>query len=128
MPPIPQFAKVLAKLAKANPKKILANSELPKTTKDDMELIKARKIATRKSLEKTVPKKAIHNSTIYKDLQDFQAHDKLQGYKSDDRVKIFNKNNLKQFVEISWPKEATAYNVVESVVRVMVEKYMKNKE
>lgn len=61
MPPIPQFAKVLAKRAKANPKKISVNSGLPKTTKDDMNLIKVRKIATRKSLEKTITKKEIYS-------------------------------------------------------------------
>ena len=42
-----------------------------------------------------------------------------------EKVKIFNKDNLKQSVEISWPKEATAYNVVETVVCVLAEKYIK---
>lgn len=61
-------------------------------------------------------------------LLEMEATTILRGYRTGEKVKIFNKDNLKQFVEISWPKEATAYNVVESVVRVMVDRYMKNKE
>ena len=79
----------------------------------------------KQELEQILPKKAKDDSSKYKNLLAFKATDNLQGYKSDEKVKIFNKGNLKEFVEISWPKEATAYNAVESVVRVMVEKYIK---
>ena len=128
MPPIPKFAKTLAKLSKANPKVILGNTATKKFSKNDMELIKTRKQEIRKSLEKDLYKNSKDDLNLLKDLQNFRAKDKLQGHQAEDRVKIFNKDNLNQFVEISWPKEATVYNVVESVVRVMVEKYMKNKE
>ncbi len=143
MPPIPKFAKALAKLAKANPKVIPGETppkikkrntsektiekqiETKKFAKDNIEIDKIRRKRTKKELEQSLPKKARDDSSVYKNLLALKATDKLQGYKSDEKVKIFNKDNLKEFVEISWPKEATAYNVVESVVRVMVEKYIK---
>ena len=128
MPPIPKFAKVLAQHAKDNPKVILGNTATKKFSKNDMELIKTRKQEIRKSLEKDLHKNPKDDLNLLKDLQNFKAKDKLQGHQAGDRVKIFNKDNLNQFVEILWPKEATVYNVVESVVRVMVEKYMKDKE
>lgn len=61
-------------------------------------------------------------------LLEMEATTKLRGYRTGEKVKIFNKDDLKQFVEISWPKEATAYNVIASVVRIMVEQYMGNRE
>lgn len=143
MPRIPKFAKALAELAKDNPKVISGETppkikkrntsektiekqiETKKIAKDGMELDKIRREKMKKELEQRIPQKAKNDSSVYKNLLAFKATDKLQGYKSDEKVKIFNKDNLKEFVEISWPKEATAYNVVESVVRVMVEKYIK---
>lgn len=143
MPPIPKFAKALAKLAKANPKVISGETppkikrrntsekntetqiETKKFAKDDMELDKIRREKIKKKLEQSLPKKARDDSSVYKNLLALKATDKLQGYKSGEKVKIFNKDNLKEFVEITWSKEPTTYNVVESVVSVIAENYIK---
>ncbi len=67
MPPIPQFAKVLAKRAKAKPKVIKTTTAVAKKSvdakprkfaKDDMELAKARNKDIRESLEKSLDKKS----------------------------------------------------------------------
>ena len=59
MPPIPKFAQVLAKRAKAKPKVIsgnpvtkkIASNQTKKFAKDDMELAKVRKQEIRKKIE-----------------------------------------------------------------------------
>lgn len=71
MPPIPQFAKVLAKRAKAKPKVIAIKPTqtkplLRKFAKDDIELTKIRKEAIRKSLEKNLPKQSKDDLEILK--------------------------------------------------------------
>ena len=82
MPPIPKFAKALAKLSKANPK-VISGETLPKikkrntsekTTekqiktkrfaKDDMELDKIRREKIKKKLEQILPKKAKDDSEL----------------------------------------------------------------
>lgn len=72
MPPIPKFAQVLAKRAKAKPKVIsgnpvtkkIASNQTKKFAKDDMELAKVRKQEIRKSLRKNLPKKPKDDSEL----------------------------------------------------------------
>lgn len=90
MPPIPKFAKALAKLAKANPKvierdepskkdinnqsekantleKTMQNQvEIKKFAKDDMEIDKIRREKAKKELEQRLPKKAKDDQEILK--------------------------------------------------------------
>lgn len=56
MPPIPKFAQVLAKRAKAKPKVIPQSPKSKKFAKDDIELTKARKQEIRKKFEPILKK------------------------------------------------------------------------
>ena len=82
MPPIPKFAKALAKLAKANPKVISGKTppkikkrntsektiekqiETKKFAKDDMEIDKISREKIKKELEQSLPKKAKDDSDL----------------------------------------------------------------
>lgn len=90
-----------------------------------MKVDKIRRQKMKKELQRKLLEKPKDDISVYKNLLALEATDKLHGYESGEKVKIFNKDSLDEFVEILWPKESTAYNVVESVIRVIAENYIK---
>lgn len=93
MPPIPKFAKALAKLAKANPKVISGETppkikkrntsektiekqiETKKFAKDDMEIDKNRREKAKKELEQSLPKKAKDDSELLSIMKELRSSD-----------------------------------------------------
>lgn len=118
MPPIPKFAKALAKLAKANPKVIPGETppkikkmntsektiekqiETKKFAKDDMEIDKIRREKAKKELEQRIPQKAKDDSdlaTLATELKSIKTDD-LKGNVS----KIFDYiQEFKKFLSLA---------------------------
>ena len=142
MPPIPKFAKALAKLAKANPKvisgetppKIKKRNTSEKTTekqiktkkfaKDDMELAKVRKEKIKNELEQRLLKQAKDDSSIIRNISLMKPDDKIEYYKAGEKVKIYDSNGTGKFVEVLWPKDATA-EVLISLIAEKLEVFKK---
>lgn len=106
MSPIPQFAKVLAKRAKAKPKVISIKPTqtkplLRKFAKDDTELTKIRKEATRKSLERNFTKQSKEDTDLISlklTAKELQRVD-VRHLRNSDIIKYADK--LKKFFEKS---------------------------
>ncbi len=120
MPTIPKFAINLAKVAKSNPKiisnqassKIKENNisqiQTKKFAKDDMELSKIRREEIRKEMEQSLPKKAKDDLSDTINISNMKPQDKISGYRTGEKVKIYDSNNTSNFVEIVWPANPTS--------------------
>ena len=104
MPPIPKFAKEMVKRAKAKPKVIKTSAVVKKVTN-------------------TMPQKLFGKNskddlceTI--DILKMSPNDKLSGYKTGEKIKIYNKNNMNEFIEIVCPENPTFDNIVELVKKI----------
>ena len=99
MPPIPKFAQVLAKRAKAKPKVIsgspttkkIANTQAKKFAKDDMELVKVMKEKTRKELKQSFTDKLSDNLNL------MTLTKKLKSVKTDDLKG--NANKISEYIQ-----------------------------
>ena len=126
MPTIPKFAVALAKLAKSNPKIIPSsptskkriNMQPKKFTKDDIELAKIRKEKIRKSINQSLSKKSKDDLCDTVDILKMNPNYKLSGYKPGEKIKIYNKNNMNEFIEIICPDNPTFSNIVENIRKV----------
>ena len=107
MPPIPKFAQVLAKRAKAKPK-VIKTSILVKKLAN----IKPRKTDTVRG------KNSKDNLCETIDILEMNPNDKLSGYKTGEKIKIYNKNNMSEFIEMVCPENPTFDNILELIKKV----------
>ena len=127
MPPIPQFAKVLAKRAKAKPKVFIRTpiikekrrcmgksgevSIRPKKRMRCAETITAEE-ENKKLLKSPIFEKPDDGSYDIIDLLKMEANKKLKGYRTGEKVKIYNLDDPLSYVEIVWPANTTIKNIV----------------
>lgn len=127
MPPIPQFAKVLAKRAKAKPK-VFIRTPVVKGKRRYMEKSGEVSIRPQKGMRcaETITAeeedKRLLKSPIFEkpddgsydtiDLLRMEANKKLEGYRTGEKVKIYNLDDPISYVEIVWPANTTIKNVV----------------
>lgn len=102
--PIPKFAKEIVKRAKAKPKVI----------KTSISVKKATNTKSKKLLEKDSKDDLCETIDILK----MSPNDKLSGYKTGEKIKIYNKNNMNKFIEIVCPENPTFDNILELIKKV----------
>lgn len=102
--PIPKFAKEIVKRAKAKPKVIKTSISVKKVTNT-----KSKKLLEKDSKDDLC-------ETI--DILKMSTNDKLSGYKTGEKIKIYNKNNMSEFIEIVSPENPTFGNIMELIKKV----------
>lgn len=141
MPPIPQFAKVLAKRAKAKPKpkpKVFTRASTIKRKKrhleqpDKVSLRPKKRIrcaeaatveeANKKLLKNSIPEKPGNSSYDTIDLLKIESSKKLEDYRTGEKVKIYNSDNRRQFVEIVWPDDPLVSDLLSLVKKQIKDK------
>ncbi len=127
MPPIPQFAKVLAKRAKAKPK-VFIRTPVVKGKRRYMEksgevsIRPQKRMRCAETITAEEEDKKLLKSPIFEkpddgsydtiDLLRMEANKKLEGYRTGEKVKIYNLDDPLSYVEIVWPANTTIENVV----------------